>query len=230
MAIAMLLAHLIGDYVLQGDKIAYWKSKSIKGVAVHVAIVFAVTWLLSIPFTNQLLWKGVVIIGVTHLVIDAIPVLVRLPISAFARYFIDQALHMGVILGVLVMGGYLDPGSVNVANMVHNNHMLMYLLGYAFITMPAWVLIKFLTYGLVARSAPDFPAGTNKYIAIIERMLMTTFVSIGQFGLVPLLAVPRLVVDWQNVTDSSTNKTLYMVELMTSVAMAVSIGLLLREL
>jgi len=50
MVIAMYLAHLVGDYVLQWDALARWKSRELKGVLAHGMIVLIVTWLLSLPF------------------------------------------------------------------------------------------------------------------------------------------------------------------------------------
>jgi hypothetical protein len=47
----MFLAHLLGDYVFQGDRIAVWKSRSLWGVLVHGAIVTAFAWLCSLPFS-----------------------------------------------------------------------------------------------------------------------------------------------------------------------------------
>ena len=35
MVIAMFLAHLVGDYVLQWDELAAWKAREMKGVIVH---------------------------------------------------------------------------------------------------------------------------------------------------------------------------------------------------
>jgi hypothetical protein len=43
MVTAMLLAHLVGDFILQFDSVARWKSESFTGVVVHSLIVTAVT-------------------------------------------------------------------------------------------------------------------------------------------------------------------------------------------
>jgi len=47
---AMLLSHLLGDYVFQGDRIAAWKNRSLWGVLVHGGIVSAIAWLCSLLF------------------------------------------------------------------------------------------------------------------------------------------------------------------------------------
>ena len=43
MAIAMILAHLLADYVFQPNRLAYWKSQQIEGVLAHTGIVVVVT-------------------------------------------------------------------------------------------------------------------------------------------------------------------------------------------
>lgn len=106
---------------------------------------------------------------------------------------------------------------------------LAYLLGYAFITMPAWVLIKFTAYGLVRGSAPEFTAETNKYAGILERILITTFVALGQFLLAPLVVLPRLLLEWPRLAGS--NRTaVYVVELLASVTLAIATGVMLSRL
>jgi hypothetical protein len=229
MIIAMFLAHLFGDYVLQWNSLAAWKSREVKGALVHGLIVWAVTWLFALPF--EPLWSGVFFIGLTHLLIDGLQARYKPPVSPLLRFVIDQFLHLSIILIALDKGGYLEIASLtaDVQTGLRNERFLAYLLGYAFITMPAWVLVKFTAYGLIKGSAPNFMEGTNKYIGIMERLLMTTFVALGQFLLVPLVAVPRLALDWRKIAGSDQT-TVYLAELLASVALAVIIGLGLRGL
>ena len=55
MITAVLLAHLVGDYILQWNALAILKSKALKGVIAHGAIVWAVTWLMTALF-NPAWW------------------------------------------------------------------------------------------------------------------------------------------------------------------------------
>jgi hypothetical protein len=66
-------------------------------------------------------------------------------------------------------------------------------------------------------------------VGILERGLITTFVLLGQFALVPLAALPRLLLDAPR-TGASRRAALYVVELLTSVTLAVAVGLGLRLL
>jgi len=50
MLAAMLLAHILADYVFQGDGLARWKSERLSGVIAHGGIVLRAPtkpWLLS---------------------------------------------------------------------------------------------------------------------------------------------------------------------------------------
>jgi hypothetical protein len=237
MVVTIFLAHLVGDYVLQGDSLARWKSRELKGVLTHGLIVGAVTWLLSL-LIDPGWWPWAIAIWLTHTAVDAVPLALNTKISfqgsgtaALARFLIDQTVHVVVILAALVGSGYLTVPSlaIDLLAALRDNRWLAITLGYAFITMPAWILVEFLVYGLVNGSAPDFAQATNKYVSILERGLITTFVMTGQFMLVPVVTLPRLVLEGPRVAGSR-QATLYVAELLASVALAVAIGLALRRL
>jgi hypothetical protein len=230
MIIAMFLAHLVGDYVLQWNRLAAWKAREMKGVLAHGLIVVAVTWLFSLPF-DPTWWRGVVLIGLSHTAIDAFQLRVRLPIAPLLRFTLDQVAHVAFILLALTQGGFLHPSSI-VADMLaslRDERVLAYMLGYAFVTMPAWVVVKFLVYGLVKGSAPNFAGGANKYLGIFERLLITTFVALGQFILIPLVATPRLVYEWPQVGGGERG-SLYVAELLISLGLSIATGLALSQL
>ncbi|KAA3663632.1 MAG: DUF3307 domain-containing protein [Chloroflexi bacterium] len=229
MIVSMLLAHLVGDYILQWNKLAYWKSRELKGVTVHCLIVLGVTWLFALPF-DPTWWDGVLLISGLHFLIDASQLLLKPRIAPMARFALDQVAHFLVIFMVLAWSGFLDWSNVTVqlTAVFHNDRLLLYLLGYAFVTMPAWVIIKFLAYGLVQGDAPEF-GGNSKYLGIAERVLMTTFVAMGQFLLVPLVAAPRLFMEWREI-NANEQTAVYLAELLVSVILAVLIGLALSTL
>ena len=228
MIIAMFLAHLVGDYILQWDSLALWKSRAWQGVVAHGLIVFIITWLFSLPF-DPTWWSGVVFISVAHILIDAVQLRLKPPVPPLVRFGLDQLAHLTIIITALSAGGFLalPDLSVAVADVIKNDRLLIYLLGYAFVTMPAWVLIKFAAYGLISGSAPRFPGISNKYLGILERILITTFVALGQFLLVPLVAAPRLALEWSAINDEGES-AVYLAEFLASIALAVVTGLALR--
>lgn len=247
MVISILLSHLFGDYILQWDSLSRWKGQALGGVLVHGAIVLVVTWLFSLPFDLNW-WPWALFIGLTHTLIDGVELPIRKRIansnsgaSAMIFLLIDQILHLSFITFALLQSGYLELPllSAGIQAALTNNRLLTFFLGYAFLTMPAWILVEFLVYGLIKGTAPDFSqAVKNKYICILERGLIATFVLLGQFILVPLVAAPRLLIEWNQVVPSDGSgrindgqrSRLFLAELLASVTIAVIIGLGLRQI
>ena len=91
--IKLIIAHLIGDFFLQPN--AWVKEKEIKKlkspklylhVGVHIALVFLI-------FLSFGVWKVALLIGVAHLLIDALKLLFQTRKNARLLFFIDQVLH-----------------------------------------------------------------------------------------------------------------------------------------
>jgi hypothetical protein len=232
MVISVFISHILGDYVLQWDALARWKSESPKGVLVHGLIVFGVTGLLSLPFDPNW-WPYVLGIGLSHLAIDMGKTVligpVR-PLVGLGLFLLDQAAHLLIITAALVHSGYLVLESVVVAASpaVQDARPWVFALGYLLITMPAWVTTRLVVRGLVVGSGTDNVQWGNKYVGILERSLITTFVVLGQFALVPLVTAPRLIFEGPQVRQNGGCSG-YVAELLISVGLAIVVGLVLRQ-
>lgn len=236
MIMAMILAHLVGDYVLQWDKLAMWKARALSGVTMHCLVVSAVTFLCAYPFGGR--WVEVALgISLGHYIIDAaqLPITAGKPrpgIFALVRFTADQVAHLLVIFGVLYGLGYFVWGGMwnAIAQDIARYPILIYAVGYTSLAMPAWVMLEFAIYGLFKRSAPDFSKATNKYVGSMERWLILTCILLGQYLLVPVVAAPRFLFERPRVGASGgAEMGLYVAKLVASVLIAVGIGLAVRE-
>jgi len=233
---AMILAHLLGDYVLQTDGLARWKGRSVWGVLVHGAVVTWSLWLCSLPFTSDW-WPYALGIGAVHVLIDIGRVKIG-PVGPTASLFLflaDQVAHALTIAGGLAWSGWLTPHPAETAfgAWLQADHRLTFIIGYVLLTMPAWVSVHFLVQGMGAKSTslPGRPG--EKYIGMIERSLIATFVLVGQFLLVPLAVAPRLLLDGRHVrveTEMEAEQIGYLGELLISTGLAVAVGLFLKGL
>jgi hypothetical protein len=247
MILAMLLAHLFGDYILQWDNLSLWKSRRLSGVLLHGLIVTTVTLLFAL-LINTAWWPWAIVIGLTHTVIDALELPIRRHMAgqktgtgALLLFVADQTTHLTIIALALIWSGYLlAPNFADgfIAE-TYDHKLLTVALGYAFLTMPAWILIRFVICGLMNGTAPDFSMRLGgKYLSMLERGLILTFVLFGQFILIPLATVPRLLLESTRAgaQDGGANQVagrygaLYIAELLVSAALAVAIGLALRQL
>ena len=96
-----ILAHLIGDFVLQTDKIAALKASGPKGVFIHVVIITLVQVI-------ALSWFGLngiiaaILCALLHFFIDYMKIYANRYFSKFqfAYFIVDQMMHLGVIIGL----------------------------------------------------------------------------------------------------------------------------------
>ena len=216
MIAAMLLAHLIADFVFQPDRLAIWKSEDWRGVAVHGLIVFLVTaffvWLVAPGW-----WVGVLFISLVHLGIDMLAWIYFPGPVSLRRFLLDQALHLATILVALVAGGFLTDPSGMLTSRQHEG--LLIALGLVFLSMPAWVLLKFVGYSLVESKPPVFQDGCSKYIGISERLIAVTLLILGQFLLLPLVLLPRLLLS-RPLLFGPTHRAVHAFELLAGLTLA----------
>ena len=71
--VVLLFSHLLGDFVLQGNKIAAMKSKSLKWLSIHVGIYSGVLFLLAwFVLDNSLILDFIIVNAILHWVTDLI--------------------------------------------------------------------------------------------------------------------------------------------------------------
>lgn len=83
----LVMLHLVGDYVLQGDFIAKTKGQNWYHLIVH-CVLYILPFYICFGFTWQL-----ALIFITHIVIDALKAR-----YGWINYLTDQVLHYGLLL------------------------------------------------------------------------------------------------------------------------------------
>jgi len=195
MVYILILAHLLGDYLLQTQRIVRWKSRSLVGVLAHGGIV-TVTTLFCATLIDAKFWPYALLIGMTHTVIDVARARYLHPVSSNEEllwYLADQAAHLTVIILITTWSGQSlwRASSVYFGELTASRGLLAYVLGYLLLTTPAWVLLRFIVRGFWGpQEAPQLNQG-EKYGPILERLLITTSVLLGQTYLLPLILIPR---------------------------------------
>ncbi|HZD11802.1 MAG TPA: DUF3307 domain-containing protein [Candidatus Binatia bacterium] len=99
------LAHLIGDYPLQTDRMVRAK-RHWPGLTLHVAIHFAVMLLLT-GRDSLVVWPPLLMLAAAHFAIDSFKNLetVRWPQMVLPPYFVDQLLH---ILSIFLVARWIE--------------------------------------------------------------------------------------------------------------------------
>jgi hypothetical protein len=112
-SIMVFLAHFLGDYPLQGEFLAQWKSKSRYILFVHSFIWAGLVYLALAAFGLDTYWKFLFLLF-GHMVIDEwkcrtfsspedIQKTFGITINGMQAFFIDQSLHALQLLAVLAL-------------------------------------------------------------------------------------------------------------------------------
>lgn len=234
MLYVMLLAHLIGDYVLQFESLARWKARSLLGVLAHGAIVTLTTAAFTL-LVDPAWWPYALLIGATHTAIDVVRARFLKPTHPtweLVWYLLDQLAHVTVIvLTVIGSGRPLMADLDGAASWLADPRILLFALGYMLLVNPAWVLLRFIVRGVWgARAAPRLNQG-DKYGPMIERIAIATCMLLGQFHLAPLALLPRhmtLIRVHGRGVGLMLQPPAHWAESVLSVALAVAVGLSLR--
>lgn len=234
MLYAMLLAHLLGDYLLQWEFIARWKARSLMGVLAHGGIV-TLTALACTVLVDPSWWPYALLIGMSHTAIDAVRArLVHTPHPTWelAWYLLDQLAHLAVIVLVVIWsGGPQWAELAGTAEWLADPRMLVCVIGYLLLANPAWVLVRFTVRGVWGPDAAPHLGEGEKYGPMVERLLIATLILIGQFHLAPLVLLPRRLmpvrVQGQGI-GVLLRPTGHWAEMTLSALLAAGVGLVLR--
>jgi hypothetical protein len=237
MLYAMLIAHLLGDYVLQPGRLARWKARSPVGVLVHGGIV-TITTLACAGLVDPAWWPYALLIGLAHTSID-------LARARFLRttnpgwqliwYVLDQLAHVTVIVSTAIWSGaFLRSQPVlafQAGKWLADSRTSIHVIGYLLLLNPVWVFLRFAVRGVCGPDTVAHLLAGEKLGPMVERVLIASCVLTGQFHLAPLVLVPRRLapVRVQGMgVGVMIHSTGHWAATALSVSLAVAVGLTLR--
>lgn len=202
-----LIAHVLTDFYFQTDKTA--KEKFTKGIRSkflygHIFIVFILSWLLS--FQLEFVYLSA-FIAITHFLIDLLkPGISKIKRIGFYAFFIDQALHLSVILIAVrwfASNQIIDPIFMIERSLIHL--ILIYLIA----LKPTNILIRevFRFYDIKTPSSDDLP-NAGKLIGNLERILIITLGLAGLLEAVGFLIAAKSILRYKDTDNLKTEYVL----------------------
>lgn len=228
--IKLILAHLLGDFILQPNSwVADKERKTFLSpylylhVFIHAVLCFILLWDIE-------LWWVVALVAVSHFVIDLSKLSFQKPNNKKLWFFIDQILHVAVIFGIVV---YSDEFSFNFIN---DQDFMKTLAGALFLTVPASIFIKTILTSWTP--SPDNQSSiqteslgnAGKYIGILERLLVFTFIMVNHWEGVGFMVAAKSVFRFSDLAQAKQRKlTEYvLIGTLLSFGMAVLTGILIK--
>ncbi|MFY7844083.1 DUF3307 domain-containing protein [Chryseobacterium gambrini] len=228
--IQLILAHLFGDFILQPNSwVAEKESKKLKSrylylhVLIHTILSFIFLW-------NTQLWWAAVLVGFSHFIIDAAKLSFQTAKSKKSWFFIDQALHIAVIAGVSF---YFNEFNFD---FLKNQEILKIIMAALFLTTPASIFIKILlsSWTPVPETQNNIQteslSSAGKYIGILERLLVFTFIVVNHWEGVGFMVAAKSVFRFSDLAQAKQRKlTEYvLIGTLLSFGMAVLTGILIK--
>ena len=200
----ILLAHLIGDFVLQPKQWIIHKEANKVGskyLYFHVLLHFVVTMLLLWDLGY---WKIALFITGSHYLID----LAKLYANPLFKnksipFFIDQLLHIVVIYSCAYFGNLWEH-TLQLFNALDWNLVT----AVVFVTFPGAIIMGKLLEQMSKQIALDHKSLPNagKYIGIIERLFVLIFIILGRWEAIGLLITAKSVFRFNDLKERNSRK------------------------
>ncbi|MEO5789085.1 DUF3307 domain-containing protein [Gelidibacter sp.] len=225
--IKLILAHLLGDFFLQPISWVKEKEKNkLKSpklylhVLIHIGLLFLILWDVS-------KWPIILIVGLSHFIIDALKLIVQKKKTKRLFFFLDQLLHILVIVAVY----WIFIGQIDVLDNILNERNLLLFTCILFLTVPVSIIMKtiFLKWEISKfTEGNESLKDAGKYIGILERVLVFIFVILDHWEAVGFLITAKSVFRFGDLRESKERKlTEYiLIGTLISFGIAILIGLL----
>lgn len=227
LTIKLLLAHLIGDFLLQPD--SWVKDKEEKKqrsvyLYLHVAIHFILAWAVSGELD---FWPMALLLAVVHGLIDFTKLRYQTESSKRRWFVTDQLLHL---LSIIFLGSYVN--GFLYLNAPDDSFWYVFTAA-VFLTKPASILIKTLISAWVPSGTANVQSLSNagNYIGMLERIFVLCFILTGHFDAIGFLLGAKSIFRFGDLTAGNDRQlTEYvLIGTLLSFGLAIFTGLALQS-
>lgn len=229
--IKLILAHIIGDFFLQPKRwVKDKEKKKLKSpklylhIAIHFALLFLILWDIT-------LWPMILIVGGSHLIIDAFKLILQKKSNKRLFFFLDQVLHVLVILTTYIIytKAALD------FNTIFSEQSLLLITCLVFLTRPVSIIMKTIfTKWNISKLTENNESlkDAGMYIGILERLLVFVFIITNHWEAVGFLITAKSVFRFGDLKESKHRKlTEYiLIGTLISFGIAITVGLIFNIL
>ena len=225
--ILQLLAHLVSDFYLQTEKSCKSKADNAfksRHLYIHALITFACAWLFSLSVG---FWWAALLIAALHLIIDGLKSVCK---NLKGAFFIDQLLHLAVIVAVVIT--FNNIGEISLPIWLPETKVLLWIVAFAFCLRPANFIIQNI-FKEAKITIPDSGKeqslpNAGRVIGNVERMLTLVFVMLGQYEAIGFLLAAKSLLRFR---ETDTVKSEYvLVGTLLSFGIAILMGVAVKLL
>ncbi|WP_192349879.1 DUF3307 domain-containing protein [Algoriphagus sp. Y33] len=204
--IKLILAHLIGDFLLQPTSWVKEKerrkaasSKLYLHLLIHGSLVLLLLWEIS-------LWQIALYISIAHGIIDILKLYAQKPKTKTRWFIADQVMHL---VSILLIWGVFTEVTVDWQSVLQDPAVLGLITIVIFLTQPTSIILSTLLkkWSDSIPSQPDQSLqDAGKYIGILERLFVFAFIVTGHWEAVGFLLAAKSVFRFGDLRKSKERK------------------------
>jgi len=229
----LLLAHILGDFVLQPSFLVAKRKQNVLYLLLHVLVHAAV---LLVLFASELttFWVAILFIVMAHLAIDSLKIWIEKKNNSFpgTLFVVDQLLHLSVLVAIVV---YIYGIPQDFIAALYSTQNLMYLLSFLTITVvsPIFLRVFFSRWNVeseMSTKKKETLIDAGMMIGIIERLIIVLFIQVGFLSGIGFLLAAKSIFRFGDLRNTKDTKFTEYVLLGTfaSFLIAIVVGYLLR--
>lgn len=222
--IRLLIAHCIADFLLQTKKMVANKKWFSKAMALHIAIVAIMTFILTQNFVITL------IVSVIHYVIDGLKIelLKTKKYSQTLLFVTDQILHIVSLVTIWSIYFCIIDATIQAVLLPINNYKISLLfLGYILVTTPFGYLIGHITKKMHKTKEETHKNGL--YIGIFERIIILTFMLLAEYSAIGFLITGKSIIRF-SAKNEDLKSEYVLLGTMISYGVTIICGIIIRKL
>ncbi|MBV2247313.1 MAG: DUF3307 domain-containing protein [Lentimicrobium sp.] len=220
--IRLSIAHMAGDFVFQkktwiiNRQEKKWRSPYLY---LNAAIVSLLSWVLS---GYHFVWIIPLFIFIAHLLTDLFKSYAPDTIRVFVA---DQALHLIATMAALIFYLPFIGQGYSCCDMLFANIALwIYTAAYLAVLWPMGIVIALLTRQWQTESnQPEGLKDAGRYIGMLERLLILTFIFVNQFSAIGFLIAAKSILRFGDIRESNNRKGAEYILLGTMISFAAAI-------
>jgi hypothetical protein len=217
--IKFILAHVVGDFLFQPDKWIKHKKKGkykSKYLYWHI-LIHTVLLLVTLQF-NFNYWKGIVLVIISHYIIDLLKLCLDKKVNSRILFFTDQILHFIVIASVV---HYYNPFNVNLS-LVYSIESLLLITFLLITTYVSSVIIKILIS--MWKINDEFQNQAGKYIGMLERLFIFSFIILNYWEGIGFLLAAKSVFRFGDLSKAKDRNLTEYILIGTSLSFGIAIA------
>lgn len=203
----LLLAHLIGDFLLQPNKwVAHKFEKKHKSPYLywHVFIHF-ITLCVVLGFDTSL-WAYIILITLSHLIIDVIKLNLNAKMNTRWLFFLDQAAH----ISILAIATFIHYKTVPDLSVLLSGSSILLCTALLFVTVVTSVCMRVIIskWNINDLTTEKNTSLTNAgaYIGVLERLFVFLFIVTNHWEGIGFLIAAKSIFRFGDITEAKNRK------------------------